>query len=33
LDEAERLATKALELNPGKGDVYRDTLEKIREVR
>ena len=33
LDEAERLAQKALELNPGKGDVYRDTLEKIREVR
>lgn len=33
LDEAERLATKALELNPGKGDVYRDTLEKIREIR
>ncbi len=33
LAEAERLAQKALELNPGKGDVYRDTLEKIREVR
>jgi tetratricopeptide (TPR) repeat protein len=33
LDEAERLAKKALELNPGKGDVYRDTLEKIREMR
>jgi len=33
LDEAERLARKALELNPGKGDVYRDTLEKIREMR
>jgi tetratricopeptide (TPR) repeat protein len=33
LDEAERLAQKALELNPGKGDVYRDTLEKIREMR
>ena len=33
LDEAERLAQKALELNPGKGDVYRDTLEKIREAK
>jgi tetratricopeptide (TPR) repeat protein len=33
LEEAERLARKALELNPGKGDVYRDTLEKIRERR
>jgi tetratricopeptide (TPR) repeat protein len=33
LDEAETLARKALQLNPGKGDIYRDTLEKIREVK
>ena len=33
LAEAEGLARKALELNPGKGDIYRDTLEKIREIR
>jgi tetratricopeptide (TPR) repeat protein len=33
LDEAESLAQKALRLNPGKGDVYRDTLEKIREAK
>jgi tetratricopeptide (TPR) repeat protein len=30
LDEAETLARKALRLNPGKGDIYRDTLEKIQ---
>jgi tetratricopeptide (TPR) repeat protein len=33
LDEAETLARKALQLNPGKGDIYRDTLEKIREAK
>jgi tetratricopeptide (TPR) repeat protein len=33
LDQAERLAQKAMELNPAKGDVYRDTLEKIRELK
>ena len=33
LDQAERLAQKALELNPAKGDIYRDTLEKIREMK
>jgi len=33
LDEAETLARKALRLNPGKGDIYRDTLEKIREAK
>jgi tetratricopeptide (TPR) repeat protein len=33
LDEAETLARRALELNPGKGDIYRDTLEKIREAK
>ncbi len=33
LDEAEALARKALRLNPGKGDIYRDTLEKIREAK
>jgi tetratricopeptide (TPR) repeat protein len=31
LDEAEALALRALELNPRKNDIYRDTLEKIRE--
>jgi hypothetical protein len=33
LDEAERLAKKALELNPSKKNIYDDTLEKIREVK
>ncbi len=33
LDEAEELAQRALILNPGKGDIYRDTLEKIRGMR
>jgi tetratricopeptide (TPR) repeat protein len=33
LDEAEKLAKKALELNPAKGDIYRDTMEKIREMK
>ncbi len=30
IDEAERLALKAIELNPSKEDLYRDTLENIR---
>lgn len=33
LDEAERLALKALELNPSKKEIYLDTLEKIRSLR
>jgi tetratricopeptide (TPR) repeat protein len=33
LDQAEKLAQRALELNPAKGDIYRDTLEKIREMK
>jgi tetratricopeptide (TPR) repeat protein len=33
LDQAEKLAMKAMELNPAKGDIYRDTLEKIREMK
>jgi tetratricopeptide (TPR) repeat protein len=33
LDEAERLALKAQELNPSKKEVYLDTLEKIRSLR
>ncbi len=30
LDEAERLALKAIELNPSKKEIYEDTLEKIK---
>jgi tetratricopeptide (TPR) repeat protein len=33
LDEGERLVLKAIELNPAKEPIYRDTLEKIRELR
>lgn len=33
LDEAERLALKAIELNPAKKNVYQDTLEKIRALK
>jgi len=33
LAEAEGLALKAMELNPGKKDSYKDTLERIRELR
>jgi tetratricopeptide (TPR) repeat protein len=33
LGEGERLALKAIELNPAKEPIYRDTLEKIRELR
>ncbi|HYA11622.1 MAG TPA: tetratricopeptide repeat protein [Thermodesulfovibrionales bacterium] len=33
LDEAERLALKAIELNPSKKTIYIDTLEKIKGSR
>ena len=33
LDEAYRLVLRALELNPAKAGIYRDTLEKIEEKR
>jgi tetratricopeptide (TPR) repeat protein len=33
LDQAEKLAQKAVELNPAKEATYRDTLDKIREIR
>ena len=33
LDQAETLARQALELNPAKGEVYRDTLEKILQAK
>lgn len=33
LDQAEKLARKALELNPAKESIYRDTLEKILKER
>jgi tetratricopeptide (TPR) repeat protein len=33
LDEAERLALKAIELNPSKNEIYGDTLEKIKGLR
>ena len=33
LAEGERLALKAIELNPSKEEIYRDTLEKIRALR
>ena len=33
LDEAEELVLKALQLNPSKQDIYRDTLERIRELK
>lgn len=32
LEEGERFALKAIELNPAKQDIYKDTLEKIREL-
>jgi tetratricopeptide (TPR) repeat protein len=31
LEQAEALAQKALELDPSKSSIYRDTLEKVRE--
>ncbi len=30
IDEAERLISKAIEINPSKEDIYKDTLEKIK---
>jgi tetratricopeptide (TPR) repeat protein len=33
LDEAESLVLKAIELNPSKNNIYRDTLDKIRELK
>jgi len=33
LEEGERLALKAVELNPAKEPLYNDTLQKIRELR
>lgn len=33
LDEGEQLALKALELNPAKEEIYKDTLEKIRALK
>lgn len=33
LEEGERLALKAIELNPAKQDIYKDTLGKIRELQ
>jgi tetratricopeptide (TPR) repeat protein len=33
LDEAEKLALKAIELNPSKKEIYGDTVEKIRGLR
>ncbi|MEW6067460.1 MAG: tetratricopeptide repeat protein [Nitrospirota bacterium] len=33
LDEAETLSLKAIELNPAKKDIYKDTLEKIRLIK
>ncbi len=30
IDEAERLALKAMELNPAKHDIYKDTFERIK---
>jgi len=33
LDEAERLAVRAIELNPSRRDIYEDTLRKIRGLK
>jgi hypothetical protein len=33
LDVAEGYALRAMELNPLKAEIYRDTLEKIRELK
>lgn len=33
LDKAENLALRAMELDPSKRDVYRDTLEKVRGLK
>ena len=33
LDKAEKLALRAMELDPSKIDVYQDTLDKVRELK
>jgi tetratricopeptide (TPR) repeat protein len=33
LDEAEKLALKAMELNPAKKEIYQDTLDKVRGLK
>jgi tetratricopeptide (TPR) repeat protein len=33
LEEAEQLASKAMELNPSKRDIYQDTLDQIKAAR
>ncbi|MEW6002764.1 MAG: tetratricopeptide repeat protein [Nitrospirota bacterium] len=33
LDDAERLASKAIELNPSKTFIYQDTLDNIRSIK
>jgi tetratricopeptide (TPR) repeat protein len=33
LDEAERLALKAIDLNPSRKAIYQDTLVKVRELK
>ena len=33
LDKAENLTLKAIEINPSKDPIYRDTLKKIRELK
>ena len=33
LEKAEKLALRAMELDPSKIDVYRDTLDKVRELK
>jgi tetratricopeptide (TPR) repeat protein len=33
LDKAEKLALRAMELDPSKIDIYRDTLDKVRELK
>jgi tetratricopeptide (TPR) repeat protein len=33
LDEAESLASKAIALDPSKAEIYRDTLDRIRELK
>jgi len=33
LEEAERLVLKAMDLNPSEGNIYKDTLEKIEELK
>ena len=33
LDESEKLALKAMELNPAKKDIYQDTIDKVRGLK